>query len=340
MQLEPTTLLDVASRIMPAPGLATQLLIGDKIIYAETTKVDQDFYQATKKLAPFVNRKMGGKVVNHTAWANYEFTTPNCSTRWNLDDDFLEKRMPGEPIVGGMSMSEREDAWQAQKIAEGKSMVVRRVEWMATQLLSTGVLTLVGEGYEDEIDLGHTLHETLAAGVKWDAVGGDPLGDLARWKLENLNNSGVDPNICVMGVAAGAAFLSNASVIDHFKTNVNYNIGRIEPQMLPDGARRVGYIAALDLEIYIHGGQYESDAGVMTPYFATDRVALFPSADRNSAKLVYGAIRDAKLKQWFNTDIYTRMVTDEDTNTSFLETISKPLVVFVEMDSFYWADVV
>lgn len=340
MQFDPTTLLNVAQRITPAPGLITQLLIGDKIVYSDTSKVDQDFYLATKKLAPIVNRKIGGKVINPIAWNNYEFITPSCKTRWDLSEDFLEKRMPGEPVVGGMSMTEREDAWQAKKIAEGKAMVTRRIEWMGATLLSTGILTLDGDGYEDEIDLGHTLHETLAADVKWSAIGGDPIADLSRMKLECHNNSGADPNICVMGVAAAAAFTSNSSVIEKFKTNPNYIIGSIKPEVRPEGTRYLGYLAELDLEIYIHGAQYETDAGVMAPYIATDRVVLFPSAERNSAKLVYGPIRDAKLGQWFNTDFYTRMVTDDDANTSFLETISRPLVVFVEMDSFYWADVV
>lgn len=340
MQFDPTTLLDVASRIGPAPGLITQLLVGDKIVYSQTSKVDQDFYESTKKMAPIVARKMGGKVVNHTAWANYEFVTPYCSTRWNLDDDFLEKRMPGEPVVNGMSMSQREDAWQAQRIAEAKAMVTRRVEWYGATLLSTGILTLAGDGYEDEIDLGHTLSETLAADVRWSAAGADPIGDLERWQLECLNNGGVTPNICVMGNAAGAAFMKHTSVVEKFKTNMTFQIGRIEPRQMPDGAKFVGYLAELDLEIYVHGAQYESEAGVMTRYFPTDRVALFPSAERNSAKLVYGAIRDAKLAQWFETDVYPRMVTDEDSNTSFLEVISKPLLVFVEMNTFYWADVV
>lgn len=339
MDFDTTTMLEAAKRIPPAPGLVTQLLIGDKIVYVDSTKVDQDFIMATRKLSPVVSRKIGGKIVTMPDWLNYVFTTPNCAPRWVLDDEFLQQRMPGEPTVGGMSVQDRQEQWIGMKIAEGRAMTSRRVEWMGCELVSTGVLTITGDGYSDEIDLGQANHETLAGDNRWDQSDGDPLTDLDGWISECLADSGVTPNICVMGTSAAGAFLANTRVAAAMDTR-NYVLGRIEPKMLPDGARYVGYLSALDLEIYCHGGQYESDAGVMTPYIAADRVTLFPSADRNSAKLIYGAVRDAKLGQWFLTDLYPRRVVDEDSNVEYIETISRPLVIFVEIHSWYWADVV
>lgn len=339
MDFDTTMMLQVADRIAPAPGLITQLLIGDKIVYSDTSKVDQDFYNATKKLSPVVDRMAGGKVVSKTSWNNYQFQTPYCAPVFNLDSELLEKRMPGESVVGGMSITEREDAWKAKKIAEGKAMAFRRVEWMGATLLSTGKYTIEGEGYTDEIDIGHTQNETLAAGVKWNTAGGDPLADLERWQATCLANGGVLPNICVMGTAAAGAFRSNDKVMAAMDTR-NYELGKLEPTVLPAGAVRLGYIGLLDLTVYVHGGQYESDAGVMTPYIAADRVVLFPGADRNSAHLVYGAVRDVELEQWFMVDVYPRYVKDVKANSAYLEVISRPLVVFVETEAFYWADVV
>lgn len=339
MDFDTRMMLKVADRIAPAPGLITQLLIGDKIVFSDTSKVEQDFYIATKKMSPVVDRKIGGKVVSQTTWNNYEFKTPYCAPRFDLGSDFLEKRMPGESISGGMSITEREDAWKAKKIAEGKAMLFRRIEWMGGTLLSAGKFTIEGEGYSDEIDLGHTQNETLAGGVKWSDAGGDPLADLSRWRLTCLTNSGVAPNICVMGTAAAGAFMSNESVMAALDTR-NYQMGQLNPTVLPAGAVKIGYLAILDMDVYMHGGQYESDAGVMTPYIPADRVVVFPGADRNSAHLVYGAVRDAKLEEWFTVDAYPRLVVDENANSSYLEVISRPLVVFVEMECWYWADVV
>lgn len=338
MDFDVTTLLAAAKRIPAQQKLITRLLVGDKIRMIDGNKADIDHYMGTRKLAPVVARVIGGKLVGHTAWTNYEFDTPLVAPRWDLTEDFLQHRMPGEPVVGGMSMSEREDAWIGMKIAEGRGMVDRFIEWQSATLLSTGAMTIQGDGYLDVIDLGHNNNEVLAGAALWTEATGDPLTDLERWISQCQSESGVTPNICVMGTTAAGAFLANDNVQAALDTR-NYNIGRIEPRSMPEGGRFLGYISALDLEVYSYGAQYETDGGVMTPYLAADRIVLFPDASRNSAQLCYSPLRDARNKTWYQVEVYPRGIVDENANTEYLEVASKPLVVFVEVESWFWADV-
>jgi hypothetical protein len=255
-------------------------------------------------------------------------------------------RSPGELLYRGKSPAERAVEKLAADFSEIAEMITRREEWMAAQAIFTGRIPVVGDGIDEVIDFGFTnTEEIIAADEVWSAPTADPLGDLAGWQEEVQKNGFVTCNICVMARDVATAFINNPKVKELLDIK-NYDLAVIKPRELANGARFIGTIGALGLDIYTYNEWYldewtNPDAPEQKPLVPDGTLALLSTAAQYS--MYYGAITliDEATKNFYTVEGSRVPSTwiQKDPDRRFLQLSSSPLPVPHEVDSWFVAKV-
>lgn len=224
-----------------------------------TKKVDVDFVKGSRKVAPFVHRKIGGKTVPNTGYRTESYTPPLVAPDKITTADDLLARLPGESLVSDRSPAERAVIKLQSDFVELQDMIARREELMCVQSIFTGKIPIIGEGLNEEIDFQFTNKETITtAAKKWSAAGSDKYGDLKRWHKQVQKNGFVNCDMCIMHDDVAAQFLQDEKIMKLLDVR-NYNLAVIAPKQLPNGVTYVGTLHELGLDIYTYNEWYLDD---------------------------------------------------------------------------------
>ena len=337
---EPRKMAEVVRRNAPVTTFLLSTFF-NRIETFNTTKVDVDFKKGNRKLAPFVHRTIGGKIVPNTGYTTETYTPPLLAPEKLTTIDDIIVRSAGEDIYTETTPETRAVKKMAEDFVELDEMITRREEWMAVRAIYDGMIPIKGDGVDEVIDFQFTNKETLTS-TKWsDTVNSDPLADISRWSNKVLQTGFVNPNICVMGSKAAEYFLANEKVQKILDIR-HMDMAVIAPKDLPNGAKYLGYVAKDNISLYMYNSYYLDDFTdpanpVQKSLVPENQVALL-STNANYKRL-YGAITilDTDTDS-FRTVEATRV---PDTYTArrparrFLQLNSAPLPVPVETDSWF-----
>jgi hypothetical protein len=183
------------------------------IVESQTEEVDIDVDVGKRRLAPFCSPKVEGKLVESRTYQTNRFKPAYIKDKRAPDLMKPVRRQIGERIGGGdLTPQQRQQVNVAFEMEDQIDMVDRRLEWMAAQALTTGTVTVKGEGFpETVINYGRapSLTLTLAGAAKWGQAGVSPSSDIEKWAHEILKQSG--------GVATDIIF--TATSWTHFKND-------------------------------------------------------------------------------------------------------------------------
>lgn len=183
------------------------------IVESQTEEVDIDVDVGKRRLAPFCSPKVEGKLVESRTYQTNRFKPAYIKDKRAPDLMKPVRRQIGERIGGGdLTPQQRQAVNIAFEMEDQIDMVDRRLEWMAAQALTTGTVTVKGEGFpETLINYGRapSLTLTLAGAAKWGQPGVSPSSDIEKWAHEILKQSG--------GVATDIVF--TATSWTHFKND-------------------------------------------------------------------------------------------------------------------------
>lgn len=343
---DPRTMGEVIRRNPPVHTFLKSTFF-KKVKTFETASVDVDFKKGNRKLAPFVSRKIGGKVVPNTGYSTKTYTPPYVAPEKVTTIDDLLKRTAGESLVDGLSPADRAVRKMAEDFHDLDEMITRREEWMIAQAIFTGKIPVIGDGVNEEIDFNFTNKETLTSTKKWNAKDADIIGDLKRWRREVQIKGFVNCNICIVADNVADAIINN----DKFKSALDirrYDLAVIKPRELPNGATYIGSIPLLGLDIYTYNEWYLDDWSTPAnptnqPLVPDGTVALMSTAAEY--EMYYGAITlmqgiDGNAK--FVTTAGARVpdtYTKRNPARRFLQINAAPLPVPQEVDSWFVAKV-
>ncbi len=311
-----------------------------------TLSVDVDFKKGNRALAPFVNRRIGGKTVPNTGYKTNTYTPPYIAPDKITTVDDILTRAPGESLYDGLTPADRAVRKMADDFAELDEMITRREEWMCAQAIFTGKIPIIGESLNEEIDFGFTNKESVSK--KWNATGADPIADLKRWRKKVQETGFVNCDVCIMADDVVDVFLANEKVMKVCDTKA-YDVASIKPRELPNGATYVGTISALGLDIYSYNEWYLDDWTTpgkpeSKPLVPAGTVALLSTAANYS--MYYGAITILSNKgaeqETFVTIEGARVPdtwAERKPARRFLQLNSSPLPVPHEVDSWFVATV-
>jgi hypothetical protein len=269
--------------------------------YPPTNLIEFDFRRGRRKMAPFVAPLVGGKLMERQGFETRFFRAPRIAPVRALRTPDLEARMIGENIYSARSPADRAAELLAEDAIFCDEAITRREEWMCRNVLVNGALTVVADtGYTMSVDYtqssaGAAVNHYVPA-VKWDQAASDPLADLEAARLATIKDSGIAPNVVLMGVAAASTFIRNANVAKYLD-NTRFAIATVAPIIQSDSVVRIGRVPGM--EIYEYAEYFEDDAGTVFPMLPDNFCMLLSTNVPN--KIVYGAftqLEDAKAQRF------------------------------------------
>lgn len=310
--------------------------------YAEKVRVE--FVKGSRKIAPFVNLKDKAKVVKKLGYVSDDFETPVVRVKDVTDIEDMLKRLPGELLQNsGITPLDRGIQLMADQLASFEDMITRREEWMCVSAMMDGVIHVVGEGVNYDIDFGFTNKSTAA--VLWDAKDATPTPhtDLQTAALACKKNGYRTPNICIMERSAWNAFLEATKKDEYYKQHKEIlDVITVRPERRDDAVTFMGRLRDPDLDIYVYDEWYVDDW--TDPENPTEK-SLMPKgkillASTNARYSLYYGLQvfTDPQTQNFRQVIGTRAADSwiqKDPDARFLTLNSRPLPVPHEVDSWY-----
>lgn len=244
-----------------------------------------------KKLAPFCSPFVDGVVERSKGSQMSSFSPPYVKSKHRVDPARLIERMPGEEIFGSLNPAQRRLAAIAANQVDEEEAILRRLEWMAVQVVLTGKVLCEGENHEAvEVDFGRRSENTrvLVGAAAWDTVDKetyDPTQDIEDWAL---NSTGIVTELHFdrKGFNLFRQFKNVQDKLD--KTNASMSDMELGP-MLTSVMQYKGNFG--QYKVYVVDHRYENDDGVETPFMPDNFLLLTGPHD---GKMAYGAIQDGE----------------------------------------------
>lgn len=310
--------------------------------YAEKVRVE--FVKGSRKVAPFVNLKDKAKVIKKLGYSSETFETPVIRVKDVTTIEDMLKRLPGELLQNsGITPLDRGIQLMAEQLSSFEEMISRREEWMCVKAMMDGVIPVVGEGVNYEIDFGFT--NKSAVSVLWDSTTGTPTPykDLQAAVLQCKMKGYRTPNICIMERSAYNAFIEACKKDEYFKNQKEiFDVITVRPERRNDAVTFVGRLRDPDLDIYVYDEWYVDDwtdpeNPVEKSLMPKGKILLASTTARTS--LYYGlqVFTDPQTGN-FRQVIGTRAAdswVQKDPDARFLTLNARPLPVPHEVDSWY-----
>jgi hypothetical protein len=287
-----------------------------------------DVLSGKPRLAPFVSPLVEGQIVQSNGYATKSFKPAYVKDKRLLEDGKPIRRRAGQPIAVGIDPMDGRLAQIATESEDQIAMINRRLEWMASEVLRTGAVTVSGEKYPTTVvDFGRDagLTVTLTTTARWNDSAPTPLEDLETWAGLVRTASGATPTDVVMSQDTWAAFRKNDDVKElldqgsNLSPRSNADLG---PRAFEMGATLVAQIGAF--RIWVYADSYISDAGASANYIPSGYL-LMASAQLEGVRH-FGAIKD-ETAGFQALDYYQKSWTQPDPAGRYLMLQSAPLVV-------------
>jgi hypothetical protein len=187
------------------------------IVMADSEFVSIDVDVGKRRIAPFVSPLVEGKLVEQRRMQTNTFKPAYIKDKRAPDLRKPVRRMIGERIGGEFSGAEREMANLELEMTDQVDIVDRRLEWMAASALSTGTVTITGDGFPTVVvDFGRDSSLTIAktGSAKWTVANvtagtASPTSDIENWQRQILKKSGATVNDIVFTTSAWEGFIAD-----------------------------------------------------------------------------------------------------------------------------------
>lgn len=213
---------DTNTLIQVVPNLkrATTFLLDrffPNIVTSDSELVSIDVDVGKRRMAPFVSPLVEGKLVEQRRIQTNTFKPAYIKDKRAPDLRKPVRRMIGERIGGDMTGAEREMANLEFEMTDQIDILTRRLEWMAAQALTTGTVTITGDGFpETLVDFGRdsTLTVAKTGSAQWTAancaaLNASPTNDIETWQRQILKKSGATVTDIIFTTSAWEGFIAD-----------------------------------------------------------------------------------------------------------------------------------
>lgn len=276
-----------------------------------TETIDFDLKDAEgRKLAPFVNPRVGGQAVDRLGYHTDSYKVPLLAPEMITTAEELMKRMAGESIYGSMTPAQRGLEIAQDNMLELEKMITRREEAMCAQALFEGKIDVKGEGVDDVVDFWKSLsaekRPTATSATYWDndsIDGAAILEEIRKFVRERVKKTGFKPREIFCGSKVIDVVIPKLATAELLNTR-RVDLGEIRPQELPDSVHYWGYLRDAGIDIYSYDEYYEkADGSDMVPMIPENKV-LFASSEVETT-MAYGAVciadKARNMMEWYSS---------------------------------------
>lgn len=300
-----------------------------------TDTVTMEFRKGGRMMAPFV--VAGGKGVN-LARAGTQVRTykpPMMRPKRTIELADVTKRGFGETIYSTRTAAERAAEMRAKDLQELQEACARREEWMAAQCLINGEYDVKGFADDgvatvvDTVTFAFDGKTTLSGGDTWDNASAkiyDNIGDASQ-KIRRA--AGDIPTVAICSSNVVKYLLANEQLYKYLLVPSRENLALLSlaPKLERPDLMRVGFIQALNLEIYAYDGGYaDEENGAYTPYIPDNHMIIgVPGLGRR----LYGAVTQVEEDKQFHTysaDRVPKVTVDVENDSSALALSSRCVI--------------
>lgn len=292
-----------------------------------------DFDVITKggaKLAPFVMPAAAGRPVRSQGSVTKTFKPAYVKPMTEVDANRPLTRRPGERYGGDMTPAERRAAVIADILLEQRMMIVRRKEFMAGEILRTGMVTVEGPDYPRVVmDFGRdaALTQALIGANRWGEVGVDPIKTLEDNAALTQQKSGLPATEVTFSPTAWSIFRANERV-EKLLDNRRQASGEVELGPIARGGPdkpKQRYVGAIgDFDFWVYNDIAEADDG--TPLRLLADYEVIQAAPQVNGVQAHGAIKDPRAG-YQALEMFPKNWIEENPSSEFVMTQSAPLVV-------------
>jgi hypothetical protein len=279
-----------------APGFLSSFFQSPRMNFHDSEHVEFDVIRDDEEIAvPIQGINSGARENEVTVYTNKNFTPPVYNEELNVSAYNLIKRQPGEdpfarPDFGLAAL--RETFRGARKL---ERKIRRGIEVQASQVLQTGVLTLVDAAGATvyTLDFQPKATHLVTAGTAWAVNGstGTPLIDIDNLGRVVRRDGKRNPDTLIFGQSARQRFMANTEVKAQLD-NLRMDVGMIMPQaQLDTGATHFGRfkIGSYAYDLWEYDGSFvHPQTGETTDFVDTNKVIMLARGARRD--LTFGSI--------------------------------------------------
>jgi len=322
------TLLGVYKEMPEASNYWLTLLFPTAVTF-DSEFIDFEKLSKGRKLAPFVAPTAQGRPIYSEGSNVTRFKPAYIKPKDAVSPSRVFKRLPGQmldPTAG--SPLARYNAIVADILAEHRSAIERRWEWLAAQAAINGTVTIEDEDSPARVvdfqrDSGHTV--VLSGTARWGQSACDIMGNIEAWRTKvRLAKFGGPTNRLTVSPDVWDIMRKDAGVLKQLDTTLrgstaNLNTGVREGDL-------VEYVGMLSgtLAVYVYSDYYELPNGTAVPYMPAGTVVL--SGPNVQGVRAFGAIVDKKAN-FAAVSVFPKMWEQEDPSATFVMSQSAPLMV-------------
>jgi len=298
-----------------------------EVIEFETQEVKFDRVLDDRRLAPFVSPLAPGKIQQPKGYQVETLVPAYLKPKNQVTGAEVMRRRAGEPLNGTMSPAERRDAAIMDYLFNHRAKIERRLEWMASSILRTGAVTIVGADYPStlvDFSRAGTLTKTLTSTARWGESGVSPFTDTQTWINLVGTNSNSAVNIVVMDGLAWGYFVADPKTEKALTRDLGQTaaISLGLRADLPGSPTFMGRIGGV--EFYVYNDLYEDDAGA-TQKLLPDYTVIMGSQGGIEGAQLFGSILDPR-NDYGAARYFSKNWIQEDPAGEFVMTQSAPIL--------------
>jgi hypothetical protein len=328
-----TTLLGTMRQFEPVSDYWLSLGFGSTVQF-DTEEVDFNKIQENRKIAPLVVPTAQGVPIYSAAEERVSLKPAYVKPKDAVSASRVIRRVAGFGELNNtapMSPQQRYAAIVADILRQHREAIERRWEWMASEAIQHGQVTLEDDNYPRKVVdfkrlASHTI--TLPGGGRWGDAGVSILGLLESWKtmMRRAKFGGV-ANRVTIGTGAWEVMQDDAEIRELLKTDYS-------PETKNGLGINLGVREGLEVEwvgrvngttdVYVYSDYYEDENGNAVE-FMDSRDVVLTSPSMNGVRC-FAAIQDVA-SNFAPLAIFPKMWNAEDPSATFVMSQSAPIMV-------------
>ena len=306
----------------------------EDIFRAEDVLVE--YRDGSRRAAPFVAPRAGGVTMLRSGYAMKRFTPPYIAPRRMLTIDELNKRGFGEALYSQLGPEERQVVLMLKDAEEMDQYISRREEAMAAEtLLNNGcIMRHIADDKTLEDDVEIRFYDEAANPARyapallWDDPNAHIIEDVAAM-ARMLTMRGLAASDLVVAPDVADVVLADPKLQKLLDLR-NYDIGGVDPALLPEGAARIARLnfKGRMIDILSYDETYEDDDGTIRQFIPSGHIVLTAPA---CGRTRYGAVSQVEEHDGlFHTYAGKRVpkyLSNPEKNTRSLTMTARPLLM-------------
>lgn len=301
-------LLGAFERVHKPGRLLTDTFFSDEKTFT-TEYVDIEYREKGRKMAPFVVPGGAGVNITRAGSVMRTYKAPLMKPQMPITPYDVAARGFGESITSTKTPEERAIEMRADDMLTLGDTILRRQEWMAAQLLVNGGYDI--EGYADDgnttkidtlsFDSWASDHKLVLSGTDaWDQTTATPYDVLVQMSHKIAKDADEVPTVAICSASTARLLLNNAQIKElmMIPNRDTAALLAIQPQIVSNDVRRVGYIDGLNLDIYEYASGYDNEAGEFVPYIPDNTLIM---GIKGFGHRLYGAVTQLESDGKFHT---------------------------------------